>query len=706
MLDFPNTPTVGDTFTAPNGTRWKWDSTKWSWVAAPPSGSGVTSFDGRFGDITLEASDITLAGGALLDSPQFINTPTAPTAPPGTGTDQLATTAFVSAAISAGGTFVDAPLDGTSYGRLNGAWTNVLPLTGGILTGALQGPEFNSTSTNGGTGSGLTTAGAVGFVLTGQPADANLTDFISGPNFFYLRFLNDAQSTFSTPMSFSRSGYQCTGVAFGEPMTIQAPGNWTPYNYAQDLVLTSQSTGNAQGSLTFASNSSNSSARNTNFSFVRYASTLYLAYIDSPTLTETDLMYWGTGSVTVPVNAGFGGTVTLSADPVVPLQAATKQYVDAHNPNPGGPFLPLSGGTVDGDVHIGTNTSTRALYLDGIASSHHTVHLTVAGINRWMFGLNGATAETGGNAGSDFMIKRYTDTGGQVDNPFSIARATGLVTISALNVGGSITAGGEILAPQLGVNSVLSGANWGAQGGYIGWNYGAPGVNGEMDFINSHGLGSGGFTWYDVASNSAATPVLLMLLHTNGELDVNSVVLGADPTQPLQAATKQYVDAHVTASAPIILFKSAVVAGGAMTGPQTISTFNIPAGTLANVGDRIHISTWCRLAVPGSSNGTVDLQWGASTNAIWSGEVTAPGGDSSFAGDIDIVKTAANTQLIASVELIAYPGTSSSAGYSRYITTHTENDTAAIPVKIVGSFAAGAGYTAQRLFQVIEYYPA
>jgi hypothetical protein len=277
---------------------------------------------------------------------------------------------------------------------------------------------------------------------------------------------------------------------------------------------------------------------------------------------------------------------------------------------------------------------------------------------------------------------------------------------TTVQIAGTLKTTGLLTAAQIGANSVLSGTQWGIQGAYIGWNYGAPGVNGEMDFINSHGLGSGGFTWYDVASNAGATPSLLMLLHTNGELDVNSVVLGADPTQPLQAATKRYVDAHVTASAPIILFKSAVVAGGAMTGPQTIATFNIPAGTLANVGDRIHISTWCRLAVPGSSNGTVDLQWGASTNAIWSGEVTAPGGDSSFAGDIDIVKTAANTQLIASVELIAYPGTSSSAGYSRYITTHTENDTAAIPVKIVGSFAAGAGYTAQRLFQVIEYYPA
>jgi hypothetical protein len=40
----------------------------------------------------------SLAAYAPLDSPAFVNTPTAPTATPGTNTDQLATTAFVAAA--------------------------------------------------------------------------------------------------------------------------------------------------------------------------------------------------------------------------------------------------------------------------------------------------------------------------------------------------------------------------------------------------------------------------------------------------------------------------------------------------------------------------------------------------------------------------------------------------------------------------------
>jgi hypothetical protein len=68
--------------------------------------NGVTSFNTRHGAITLTGADLTAAGGALLASPAFSGTPTAPTANPGTSTGQLATTAFVQAAIVAATTGV------------------------------------------------------------------------------------------------------------------------------------------------------------------------------------------------------------------------------------------------------------------------------------------------------------------------------------------------------------------------------------------------------------------------------------------------------------------------------------------------------------------------------------------------------------------------------------------------------------------------
>jgi hypothetical protein len=47
------------------------------------------------------------------------------------------------AGVSASGT--DAPSDGSAYGRVNGTWAKVLPLTGGTLTGllTLSGPPTN-----------------------------------------------------------------------------------------------------------------------------------------------------------------------------------------------------------------------------------------------------------------------------------------------------------------------------------------------------------------------------------------------------------------------------------------------------------------------------------------------------------------------------------------------------------------------------------
>jgi hypothetical protein len=57
--------------------------------------SGVTTFNGRAGAITFEASDLTGVGGALIASPTFTGIPAAPTAAFGTNTTQIATTAFV-----------------------------------------------------------------------------------------------------------------------------------------------------------------------------------------------------------------------------------------------------------------------------------------------------------------------------------------------------------------------------------------------------------------------------------------------------------------------------------------------------------------------------------------------------------------------------------------------------------------------------------
>jgi hypothetical protein len=107
--------------------------------AALTAGGGVVSFNGRAGAITLLAADVTGAGGAPLASPAFTGVPSAATATSGTNTTQLATTAFVQAALSA------APGGVSSFNSRTGAITLIgadVSAAGGAL---LASPTFTGT---------------------------------------------------------------------------------------------------------------------------------------------------------------------------------------------------------------------------------------------------------------------------------------------------------------------------------------------------------------------------------------------------------------------------------------------------------------------------------------------------------------------------------------------------------------------------------
>ncbi len=85
-------------------------------------GPVVQSFNTRTGAVTLQASDVSGVGGALLVSPSFTGTPTAPTPAAGNISGDIATTAFVAA----------------SYAPLNSP----------ALTGVPTAPTVSSTSDN------------------------------------------------------------------------------------------------------------------------------------------------------------------------------------------------------------------------------------------------------------------------------------------------------------------------------------------------------------------------------------------------------------------------------------------------------------------------------------------------------------------------------------------------------------------------------
>jgi hypothetical protein len=145
----PTAPTA-----APGNNTTQLATTAYVEAAIANSTAGVASFNGRTGAVTLQANDISAAGGAVLASPAFTGTPSAPTAAVGTSSTQLATCAYVMNAAS-----TTAPLmDGTAGAGVGTTWSRAdhvhpsdtsratvaqlntkLNLTGGTLTGALSG---------------------------------------------------------------------------------------------------------------------------------------------------------------------------------------------------------------------------------------------------------------------------------------------------------------------------------------------------------------------------------------------------------------------------------------------------------------------------------------------------------------------------------------------------------------------------------------
>ena len=90
LIGTPTGPTA-----SPGANTTQLATTAFVTAAVSAGTAGVASFNGRTGTVTLQASDVTGVGGALLASPVFTGTPAAPTAANGTNTTQIATTQYV-----------------------------------------------------------------------------------------------------------------------------------------------------------------------------------------------------------------------------------------------------------------------------------------------------------------------------------------------------------------------------------------------------------------------------------------------------------------------------------------------------------------------------------------------------------------------------------------------------------------------------------
>jgi hypothetical protein len=186
----------------------------------------------------------------------------------------------------------------------------------------------------------------------------------------------------------------------------------------------------------------------------------------------------------IAINMANFPTITLGATPPInPMLGAmwwdsvgaqlyifyndgtSSQWVPTTN-QMGGGYLPLSGGSLSGGLNV-----TSQLEVDGAGASpiaglpggggaalrinkgassgaNNIINAYTNSSVRWQMVLGNSTAESGGNAGSDFQLSNWNDTGTNIGSPIIIIRATGAVNIYGTSTNDNAAAGyvGEVIS--------------------------------------------------------------------------------------------------------------------------------------------------------------------------------------------------------------------------------------------------------------------
>lgn len=293
-------------------------------MAAVAAVAGVTSFNGRGGAVAFLASDITSVGGALLASPAFTGTPSAPTAAPSTNTTQLATCAFVTAAIASGVAGV------SSFNTRTGAVTLTsadITNAGGALASQAGVSSFNSRT--GAVTFGVNDLSAVGGALLASPVFTGTpTAPTAAPGVSTTQLATTAFVANYLPLTGGEiSGQLAIGVAMPSPSqtrllasgSISQLGNGQSYmfncyydgtNYRTITAGAAQLIqGNSNGSMVFY-NSPTGLAAGAAFAPVSFLTVAGNGAMTVGSLTSTSALNVS-GSATVGGNASVNGNVAM-----------------------------------------------------------------------------------------------------------------------------------------------------------------------------------------------------------------------------------------------------------------------------------------------------------------------------------------------------------------------------------------------------------
>ena len=250
-----------------------------------------------------------------------------------------------------------------------------------------------------------------------------------------------------------------------------------------------------------------------------------------------------------------GAKISMVADPVEAMDAANKEYVDnaVAGVKPTGDYLPLTGGTMNGDINMGVNNSVRfgaanyALY-----QNEGTGHLVLTGnSNTDIVEMNNISTLQFGNKTTIQNVKTPTNNGdaapkSYVDAQIAVAKNDVYEQIhNYLPLTGGTLTGTVRFGTTASIGELVD------FGLVAKMDSGNLGIVTQSIIHTNDSTSTDGVTYTlanvdsDIHYTCAGNGVKQMNIGSFETVKVSSSLLVAeDPTQNMQVATKQYVDQH------------------------------------------------------------------------------------------------------------------------------------------------------------------
>ena len=265
-----------------------------------------------------------------------------------------------------------------------------------------------------------------------------------------------------------------------------------------------------------------------------------------------------------------GAKISMVADPVDVMDATNKKYVDdaVANVNPTGDYLPLTGGTMAGDINMGVNNSVRfgsanyALY-----QNEGTGHLVLTGnSNTDIVEMNNIGTVQFGNETTIQNVKTPTNNGdaapkSYVDAQIAVAKndvqeqMQGYLPLTGGRLSGNLLMGtGAQIDFEEGVHlAYVTDFGFGVQtdGGSVGI------VSNNIVHTDTPNALDSKLITYSISDVSVVPGTTVKQYNCDGTgfqqmrfsgfqnvKFASSLLVDEDPSEAMQVATKQYVDQH------------------------------------------------------------------------------------------------------------------------------------------------------------------